>query len=205
MTHLTLQLLGYAASVLIAISLLMRSIVRLRIINLMGAATFSVYGFLIGAYPVALLNLITASINIVQLIRLRRRHEIFRILEISPQSEYLRYFLDFEQRGIRRFFPRFEFDAESTDVVVFVLRDLVPAGLLLGRIRGDAFEVQLDYAVAQYRDSKIGRYLFHDRVDYFRGRGVHEIVSPADTDAHAAYLKQMGFVPGPDGRTWHLS
>jgi hypothetical protein len=202
---LSLQLLGYAASILIATSLLMRSIVRLRIINLLGAATFSVYGFLIGAYPVALLNLMTVSINIVQLIRLRRRHEIFRILEISPRSEYLRYFLDFEQRGIRRFFPRFEFDSESTDVVVFVLRDLVPAGLLLGRIRGDVLEVQLDYAVAQYRDSKIGRYLFHDRVDYFRGRGVHEIVSPADTEAHAAYLKQMGFVPGPDGRTWHLS
>ena len=74
---------------------------------------------MIGAYPVALLNLMTVSINIVQLIRLRRRHEIFRILEISPRSEYLRYFLDFEQRGIRRFFPRFEFDSESTDVVVF--------------------------------------------------------------------------------------
>lgn len=202
---MSLQLLGYAASVLIATSLLMRSIVRLRIINLVGAATFAVYGFLIGAYPVGFLNLMTASINIVQLIRLRRRREIFRILEISPRSEYLRYFLDFEQRDIRRFFPRFEFDQESTDVVVFVLRDLIPAGLLLGAIRGDVLEVRLDYAVAQYRDTKIGRYLFHDRVDFFRGRGIREIVSPADSEAHAAYLKQMGFVPGPDGRTWHLS
>lgn len=202
---MTLQLLGYAASILIATSLLMRSIVRLRIINLMGAATFSVYGFLIGAYPVGFLNLMTVSINIVQLIRLRRRREIFRILEISPRSEYLHYFLDFEQRDIRRFFPRFAYDEASTDVVVFVLRDLVPAGLLLGRIRGEVLEVQLDYAVAQYRDSKIGRYLFHDRIDYFRGRGIHEVAATADTEAHAAYLKQMGFVPGPDGRTWHLS
>lgn len=202
---MTLQLLGYAASILIATSLLMRSIVRLRIINLMGAATFSVYGFLIGAYPVGFLNLMTVSINIVQLIRLRRRREIFRILEISPRSEYLHYFLDFEQRDIRRFFPRFTYDEASTDVVVFVLRDLVPAGLLLGRIRGEVLEVQLDYAVAQYRDSKIGRYLFHDRIDYFRGRGIREVAATADTEAHAAYLKQMGFVPGPDGRTWHLS
>jgi len=79
-----LSILGYAASVLIAVSLLMRSIVRLRVINLAGAATFSVYGFLIGAYPVGILNLMTATINLVQLIRLQRRREIFRVLEIRP-------------------------------------------------------------------------------------------------------------------------
>ena len=77
MNHLSgLQLLGYAASILIATSLLMRSIVRLRLINMAGAATFSVYGFLIGAYPVAALNLMTTAINIVQLVRLQRRREI---------------------------------------------------------------------------------------------------------------------------------
>lgn len=75
---MALQLLGYAASILIATSLLMRSIVRLRAINLAGAAAFSVYGFLIGAYPVGVLNLMTATINVVQLVRLRRRREIFR-------------------------------------------------------------------------------------------------------------------------------
>ena len=74
-TPLALQLLGYAASLLIAASLLMRSIVRLRAINLAGAAAFSLYGFLIGAYPVGVLNLLTSAINIVQLLRLRRRYE----------------------------------------------------------------------------------------------------------------------------------
>ncbi len=107
MTHSTsLQLLGYAASILIAVSLLMRSIVRLRIVNMAGAATFSVYGFLIGAYPVGLLNLLTTMINVVQLVRLQRRREIFRILEVAPDSRYVRYFLEFEASDIERYFPR---------------------------------------------------------------------------------------------------
>src|SRR5690242_119496 len=121
---MTIQLLGYVASVLIAASLLMRSIVRLRIINMAGAATFSLYGFLIGAYPVGILNLMTTCINAVQLIRLQRRKEIFRILEVSPGSQYLEYFLEFQRDDIRRFIPAFAYQPERTDVALFVLRDL---------------------------------------------------------------------------------
>jgi hypothetical protein len=199
---MSIQLLGYVASILIAASLLMRSIVRLRIINMAGAATFSLYGFLIGAYPVGILNLMTTGINLVQLVRLRRRREIFRILEVSPNTQYLEYFLDFQRDDIRRFIPAFTYRPERTDVALFVLRDLIPAGLLLGRLRGDQLEVQLDYAVPQYRDMKIGRFLFIDEADYFRRRGIREIVTPADTEAHAEYLSRIGFEP--DGRMYRL-
>ncbi|MFP5247787.1 MAG: hypothetical protein ACLGH0_13930 [Thermoanaerobaculia bacterium] len=197
-----LELLGYFASVLIATSLLMRSIVRLRIINLAGATTFSVYGFLIGAYPVGILNLMTATINVVQLIRLRRRKEIFRILEIAPDSPYLEYFLQFQANDIRKFFPHYE--RKEPDLVLFVLRDLIPAGLLLGTIRGSTLDVQLDYVVPQYRDLKVGRYLFSDEAEYFRRRGLAEIVSHADTEAHADYLRRIGFV-AVDDRTYRLA
>jgi GNAT superfamily N-acetyltransferase len=204
-THsLGLQILGYTASLIIATSLLMRSIVRLRLINLIGAATFSVYGFLIGAYPVGILNLLTTSINIVQLVRLQRRREIFRILEISRESPYLRYFLHFQADDIRRFYPRFEYDEAETGLVLLVLRDLVPAGMLLGSIRDETFEVHLDYVVPQYRDLKVGRFLFSDEASFFRNRGIRQILSPADTEAHASYLTRLGFEPVGDGRMFRL-
>ncbi|HYO75832.1 MAG TPA: GNAT family N-acetyltransferase, partial [Thermoanaerobaculia bacterium] len=195
MTSSALQLLGYAGSILIATSLLMRSIVRLRAINLAGAATFCVYGLLIGAYPVALLNAMTVTINIVQLVRLRRRNEIFRILDIRPDTPYLNYFLDFQAADIRRFFPAFQREhvIEQSRLALIVLRDLVPAGVLLGHIDGDRLEIDLDYVVPQYRDLKVGRFLFTDEADFFRRRGLKEIVSRADTDAHAQYLRRIGF------------
>jgi GNAT superfamily N-acetyltransferase len=201
-TPLGLELLGYAASILIATSLLMRSIVRLRVINLAGAATFSVYGFLIGAYPVAVLNLMTSIINVVQLLRLQRRREIFRILDVRPDSPYLHYFLNFQAADIRRFFPSFRDERvrdEPSRLALVVLRDLVPAGVLLGCIRGEQLEVDLDYVVPQYRDMKVGRYLFRDEADFFRARGIREIVSRADTEVHAGYLERMGFARHEDG------
>lgn len=205
MTHSAfLQLLGYAASILIAASLLMRSIVRLRFVNMAGALTFSVYGFLIGAYPVGVLNLLTASINVVQLIRLRRRSEIFRILEIAPDSPYLRYFLEFQEEDIHHFFPYFHYEPDRNELVLLVLRNLIPAGLLLGTVEGTTLRVHLDYVVPQYRDLKVGRFLFVDEARYFRQRGVTEILSPADTDVHAKYLSRIGFTPTDDARMFKL-
>jgi GNAT superfamily N-acetyltransferase len=208
MAHLTgLQLLGYGASILIATSLLMRSIVRLRILNLAGAATFSLYGFLIGATPVAVLNLMTATINIVQLIRLQRRREIFRVLEIRPNAPYLQYFLDFQAADIRRFFPSFRYDVQKSDgsgLALFVLRDLVPAGVVLGKLHDGTLEVQLDYVIPQYRDMKVGRFLFRDEADFFRRLGVREIVSPADTEVHAQYLRRLGFERAREGPMYRL-
>ncbi|NQV06152.1 YgjV family protein, partial [bacterium] len=50
------EILGYAASALVVLSLAMRSILRLRIIGLVGSVAFMVYGILIGSYPVAITN-----------------------------------------------------------------------------------------------------------------------------------------------------
>ncbi len=48
--RLILELLGYAASALIAVSMMMSSILRLRLLNLAGAIGFAIYGLCIGAY-----------------------------------------------------------------------------------------------------------------------------------------------------------
>jgi hypothetical protein len=64
---LTYEITGYIASVLVAISLMMSSIIKLRVINLFGAALFTLYGLLIGAYPVAVMNLFIVLIDLYYL------------------------------------------------------------------------------------------------------------------------------------------
>ena len=70
-----LELLGYAASVLVAVSLMMSRIVRLRVINLVGSLAFTAYGVLIGAYPVAAVNGFIVLINLWFLARMLRAKE----------------------------------------------------------------------------------------------------------------------------------
>lgn len=65
--------LGYAASLLVVMSLLMRDIKRLRYINLVGSILFVIYGILIAAYPVAVMNFVATLINLYHLRKLRAR------------------------------------------------------------------------------------------------------------------------------------
>src|SRR3954468_14081732 len=146
-----LELLGYLASVLVAVSLMMSRIMRLRLINLAGSLAFAIYGFLIGAYPVAVVNAFICLINLFYLWKMLRSREYFRILEIEPDSEYLRYFLTVHQDDVRRFMPGFAHQPERRDLTFFVLRDLVPAGLFIGELREDGcLWVRLDYVIPSF-------------------------------------------------------
>ncbi|MGI2206646.1 YgjV family protein [Shewanella baltica] len=63
---------GYLASVVVAISLMMSNIKKLRWWNLLGAALFVAYGVAIGAYPVALVNFFIVLIDTYYLVKLYR-------------------------------------------------------------------------------------------------------------------------------------
>ncbi len=73
------EMLGYLASVLVALSLMMRSLNKLRLINLVGSLLFTVYGFIIGAYPVAVLNAFIVLVNIFYL------QQAFKVTAVAEQ------------------------------------------------------------------------------------------------------------------------
>lgn len=193
-TAIWFEVIGYLGSVFIIVSITQRSIFRLRMFGMTGGVVFLVYALLIKAYPIAIVNVIATVIHLYYLRELLLRpDETFSILHVNSDSEYVQYFLDFHAKEIGRFFEGLP---ERTDnlIMIFVLRDLVPAGLFIGRQEGDCVETMMDYAIPQYRDLKIGRYLYSHRHEVFVDRGVKQIVSRTRSAEHAAYLLKMGFV-----------
>jgi hypothetical protein len=65
-----IEWVGYLGSVLVAVSLMMTNIIKLRIINMVGAICFAIYGFTIHAMPVAVINSIVVVINLYYLFRM---------------------------------------------------------------------------------------------------------------------------------------
>jgi GNAT superfamily N-acetyltransferase len=191
------EVIGYAASVLVAVSLMMTSILKLRLINLVGSMCFTIYGLLIGAYPVAVVNLLIVLINLYYLYDAYHAREYFKLLAVSPQSEYLQYFLQFYDEEIKRFLPDFSYHAAEGQVVFFVLRNLVPAGLFIAEpIKEGSILIDLDFVIPGYRDFKIGRFVFEEKAEVFKERGIRKVYSRPGTKKHAEYLRSMGFVPG---------
>ena len=100
-------MIGYAASVLIIISLLMKSVLRLRLFGLAGGVIFLVYGLMLQSVPVAGLNLINICINLYFIRQMLTAKTYFKILEVDRRSRYVTSFFEFHQRGIARDLPGF--------------------------------------------------------------------------------------------------
>jgi len=192
------ELLGYLASAILIFSLTRRSVVWLRIIGLVGAALFAVYALLVGAIPVAITNGVIICIHSYFLWQAYRYQEFFSLLEVQPSSPYLGQFLDFHRADIARYQPDFDFALTGDDMPFLVLRDMVPAGVFIGRETAPGVvAVRVDYVTPQYRDLKTARFLFR-RPGPLEEHGITTVTAAAVTDAHRRYLTRLGFEPtGP--------
>ncbi len=189
--------IGYLASFLVLISLLMSSILKLRWINLLGSTIFSIYGFIIGSLPVAFMNMGTAFINIyylVQIYKSQQKKDYFKLLKIDFNSKYFNYFMEFHKKNILEYFPEFDFHNKDISTGFYILRNLVPAGIFLGsKYDETTLLVNLDYAIPEYRDFKIGNYIYEEYKDYFLNLGYNKLMSHSASESHNDYLLKMGF------------
>ena len=194
MDAIILEWIGYFASGVIALSMTMNSIVKFRWINLVGAFTFSLYGFLIGAFPVMLLNGIIVGVDIYYLIRIYSKNQLFDTLEVKGDNKYLLKFLDFHSAEIEKFFPGFQYKPEMNTMSFFVLRNMAVAGIFLAHKEEDGvLKVGLDYVIPEYRDYKNGKYLYSHMKDNFKQSGIKKIITKGGTPKHTSYLKKLGF------------
>lgn len=193
-TELIYELIGYTASILIAVSMMMSRIVTLRVLNMIGAATFALYGYLIGSVPVAALNGFIVLVNLYYLAQMYRTSSFFKILQVDPDNDYLIYFLKFYEKDMRKTQSGFKLSPENESLCLFVLRDMIPAGLLIGHRTADGvLTIDVDYVIPQYRDYQVGKYLFESQKQFFTSNEIREVRAYADVPIHRNYLMQMGF------------
>ena len=194
------EMVGYAGSLLVAISLMMKSLLKLRIINLIGALFFTVYGLLIHAYPVAFMNGLIVCIDLYYLIQMLRQKDYFTLLEVSHDSAYLQQFIEFHKLEISVFFPNFEYLPKEEQLTFFILRNMVPAGLFIVEPQNEMGSILLDFVIPGYRDFQVGRFVFDENAAFFTQHGIRRFISAPGNTAHTSYLMRMGFSHAVDGQ-----
>lgn len=140
------EFVGYAASALIAVSLLMVSVLRLRIINLAGAICFVIYGIAIGAVPLVIANGFITVVNVYHILRiLRTRPSSFRYVQASRERrEEIREFIRHYRADIVKYYPDFAVDLadralEGAGTVYLAVHNL--------RLEGIAYLLDIDEAI----------------------------------------------------------
>ena len=189
------EIVGYTGSVLIAFSLMMKNIVRLRKVNLFGASTFAIYGLLVNAYPVLVLNSFIALVDIYYMIDIYRKKDAFSLMPVlDPKHPYLNKFLDFYSDDIKKFSPDFNRYKIEEANYYFILRNLVPVGIFIYKVRSsDEAEILLDYAIPDYRDLKNAKYLYYAASEFLKEKGIKILIAKSEVDKHKNYLKRVGF------------
>ena len=189
------EIVGYTGSVLIALSLMMKNIVRLRKVNLFGASTFAIYGLLVGAYPVLVLNSFIALVDIYYLVDIYRKKDAFNLMPVlDPNHPYLNKFLDFYSNDINKFLPEFNRHKIEEANYFFILRNLVPVGIFIYKLRSsNEAEILLDYAIPDYRDLKNAKYLYYAASEFLKEKGIKNLIAISDVNKHRNYLKRVGF------------
>ncbi|MBR6022248.1 MAG: hypothetical protein IK066_07500 [Kiritimatiellae bacterium] len=189
---------GYAASLIILVSLVTANVFRLRLLNGIGSLVFGFYGFLLHSWPVCIINWVIAGIDVWYLVRALADSAFF---ELAPASDlgapYLRKFYLYHERDILRFAPEATLEDVQAATTFILLRNLLPVGVFSFRQDGPDARIVLDYAIPQYRDFKAGRFLFRVKRLFFKELGVKRFIATATTPPHALYFRKNGFSPIP--------
>lgn len=185
------ELIGYAGSILVVVSLAMSSVIRLRVANLAGSIIFTLYGALIGSIPVLVTNVVIAGLNMYHLRNEFRTRDQLGVVPVEADDRFLAAFVDHYRADLGSFGSA---DPEHADVRFVLLRDTTMAGVFLGRRDGaDRLSVLVDYVAPPYRDLRSGESLYHDGGARFADLGYRTLVVPRADDRQRDYFAAMGF------------
>ena len=195
-TKMMIELFGYLGSALVVVSMLMTSVIKLRVINLTGSIIFAIYALIIRSYPTALMNFFLVGINVYHLLRLTRSSRQYDIAQVGVDDGYLGWLLGHYKEDINSFFPEKEWSLQECNKAFIVSCDDTPAGITIGRVdEAGRMDLAMDYSTPVYRDTTVGQYLYEQLPKY----GVKELCYSGKKAEHISYVEKMGFRKEADG------
>jgi hypothetical protein len=200
------EFIGYTGSLLWLFSLAVSNTFRLRLLNLGGATTFSVYGYLTGSYPVCIVNAMIAVLDVYHLFQLTRQRGFFSLLEIPAEnSGFVQLYLKYHQKEIKKFYPDFEQTTLQNCQAIFTMRNMEPVGICLYEVKAEGIiDVKLDYISLKYKELEGIASLYANYRESWKNRGYREVMIHVAHERYKRYLHSLGYTEElPDGYTLH--
>ena len=186
--------IGYAASLIILVSLLMTNVFRLRVINGIGSVLFGAYGWLIGSWPVCVINLVIAGIDGWYLLQTLGSSAFFDLAPAaSVGPEYLKRFFLFHERELEKYAPGLTLEDLQNACTCLIFRNMLPVGVFSYRQNGADADIVIDFMIPEYRDFKAGRYLYRTKRMFFKEKGIKRFRAVAKHPSQPKYYLKNGF------------
>lgn len=193
-----LELIGWAGSAVLVISLLQTRVMRFRVLNAAACVVLVGYNAALQVWPMVGMNIVLVAINLWVIRRLlRERHDdrAYDAVPIGVDEPFLLHLLDRHADDIRRFNPDLPQPVASAAEHAFLVStgdEIV--GVVLSRPGAEPGEQQvvLDYVLPTYRDFTPGEFVFRPDGP-FAALGTRRLVASPGMAASEKYLRAVGF------------
>lgn len=114
-----LEIFGYIGSALVIVSMMMTSVLKLRIINMCGGVISLIYAACIPepAWPVIVLNACLISINFVQTVRQLLGKEDVTILSARANDPTVQHLMHLWQKDVKKNHPNYNLEATNEETI----------------------------------------------------------------------------------------
>lgn len=200
-----LDILGWAGSALLVVSVMQTRILWLRLLNLAATIVLLIFNWGLGIWSMVAMNAVLAALNIFYIAKLQRERQAgstaYEVLSVDSDDTYLTHFLRRQARDIAGFNPGFTGSVEPGAAAYLIQHGNETVGIVVVRDAGggDA-QVELDYVTPPYRDLSPGEFVYRES-DLFARKGFRRILTPPGM--LAPYYARLGFTR--DGDHWVLA
>ncbi len=202
-----LEVVGWAGSVLVVLSLMQARVWRFRVMNLVGSLLATAYNAVFGIWAFAAMNGAISVINVYWLWRLRRERDdarVYAVVAVAPDDAYLRHVLAVHADDVARHrtVPAVDVDpGDGEELAFLVVRGDETVGVVLVRDSGGGTGVVLlDWVTPRFRDFTPGEFVYRG-TDVFAAHGLRRLVVPTAPPGSAPYLERVGFRRA-EGEAW---
>ena len=194
-TAMLIEIFGYIGSVLVVVSMLMSSIVKLRVVNTIGSIVSGIYALIVGALPLVLMNACLIVINVYNLFKLLKTKQVYDLVDGEVDDTFVAYFLERYAEDIKTYFPGYAKENLGDKKAYVICCDGNPAGVMIGEEKDGTIDILIDYSTPAYRDCSVGTFLYSK----LPAKNIHQLVFAQKlSETHESYMRKMGFVKEND-------
>jgi hypothetical protein len=186
--------IGYLASALVAASLLMSSVIKLRWINMTGAFVFVIYGALIHSWPVFFMNTFLVIVNIWYLVKLTNKNLHLHLKREKWSDPLIKKFMCKYKQEVEQYFPDFDYKNNDSDLHL-IYNNYEMVGFLTGNIVDDKILLDVLYIQNKYKGYNFEERLFESNKLVQRAYKADEYGFSLISEPAKKYLKQFKIIP----------
>ncbi len=193
-----LEVIGWAGTILVVVSLTQSRVMRFRWLNLVGSLLATLYNGVIGIWPFFAMNLAISLINTYWIVRLNReRHDpgVYKVIPMDPEDPFLQHVLEVHASDIAAHQPDFASRALGTQrrATFLVTRGDEAVGVVAVRDEGGGTGlVELDWVKPRFRDFTPGEFVYRDS-GALTAAGFRRVEIETRPELDRVYIRNVGF------------